>query len=242
MLKNIAIILVETSHAGNIGSTARAMKTMGLENLILVNPHDFPSGEAVALASGADDILENAQVVPSLEVALADAQLILGTSARLRTLPCPLLTPRQSAEIIIPQATQQKIAIIFGRERTGLTNEELAYCHYHIHIPTVEYFSSLNLAAAVQIMCYELRIAELEKTAAPTPAEVQPEHEIASFSEINGFYEHLEKTLYEINFLDPNHPKLILQRLKRLFNRARPDTREVNILRGILSAVEKKHN
>jgi tRNA (cytidine32/uridine32-2'-O)-methyltransferase len=238
MFGNISIILVGTTHPGNIGAAARAMKTMGLARLILVQPEaPFPSGTATALAAGADDILQNAQVVDSLDTALHDAQLIIGTSARSRQIPTTVITPREAAEKIITTKTAINVAIIFGREASGLTNDELARCHFHLHIPTNPAFSSLNLGAAVQIISYELRIALLNK--APTPP--APADDIpATDAEIQLFYQHLEQTLTEINFLKANSPRKLMPRLKRLFNRIVLEKMEFDLLMGILKLIRKK--
>lgn len=252
MLQHIRIVLINTSHPGNIGSAARAMKTMGLTDLVLVDPVDFtpgvPSVHADAMASGADDILANATVVETLEEAVADVSVVLGTSARSRHIPWPLMHPRQAAgkamEVLANKegATGQKIALVFGRERTGLTNEELAQCQVHIHIPTNEEYSSLNVASAVQVLGYEMRMAILAHQGV-LEAEysgqwgVEWDNELANQQEMNGFIQHLEQTLVEIDFLDPNNPRQLMPRMRRLFQRAMPDKIEVNILRGILNKV-----
>lgn len=232
MFEHIRIILVSPSHPGNIGATARAMKNMGLTELYLVRPKDFPSQQAIIRASGADDVLAEACVVESLSSALQDCHVVYGTSARTRSLEKPTATPRQAAAAIAKHPV--KTAIVFGRESTGLTNEELAICHQHIIIPTAEY-RSLNLAAAVQVISYELRIAasEGEGTVAIE------ERSTASVDQILGFYQQLQRVLIDIKFLDPKQPKMLMQRLQRLFNRAQLDTTELNILRGILSRVER---
>lgn len=249
MLQNIRIVLINTSHSGNIGSAARAMKTMGLSDLVLVNPVDFepgkPNEQADAMASGATDLLENAKVVGTLEEAVADVQVVMGTSARSRHLPWPLMHPRQAAgKALEVLPSDQKIALVFGRERTGLTNEELAMCQVHIHIPTNEEYSSLNVASAVQVMAYELRMAVLSHEGQldadySSNWGVEWDNELANQQELNGFIQHLEQTLVEIDFLDPNNPKMLMPRLRRLFQRAIPDKVEVNILRGILKMVSR---
>lgn len=236
MLNQIRIILVEPSHPGNIGAAARAMKNMGLSQLYLVAPAKDPyCGEAIARASGADDVLESAVVVHNMADALVDCERVYGTSARQRTLEKPLLDVREAAAEILagPRST---VAILFGRESSGLTNAELSLCHQHIIIPTDEIFSSLNLAAAVQIISYELRQAA-ELTPPREPAE---QRELATADQVLGFYQHLEQTLADIGFLDPKQPKMLMQRLQRLFNRCEIDTTEINILRGILSKVDQK--
>jgi len=234
-LGSIRIILIATSHPGNIGSTARAMKTMGLNSLYLVSPKSFPDAKAREMAAGADDVLERAVVVHSLDDALIGCQLILGTSARPRGLSLPGVTPASSAELVKQQSDDTQIAIVFGREHSGLTNEELLKCHYHIHIPSNSEYSSLNLAQAVQIIAYELRMKLL------TPnAQVALRHdEYASADEIEQFYEHLKEVFIEIQFLKESNPRRLMQRVRRLFNRVNLEKMEVSILRGMLSQVQK---
>lgn len=233
-MKNIRIVLINTSHPGNIGSAARAMKTMGMTELYLVDPQQFPHPKAEEMASNANDILEKAIVVNTLEEALADCGLVVGTSARSRTIPWPMLSPREFAEKAIKESVGHKVAVIFGREQSGLTNEELHRCHFHIQIPSNPEYSSLNLASAVQVIAYELRVAsEVDQK-----SEIW-DHRFVSAEEMEGFYEHLERILIEIDFLDPKVPRQLMTRLRRLFNRARLDEMEVNILRGILKAAGK---
>jgi tRNA (cytidine32/uridine32-2'-O)-methyltransferase len=234
MLNNIRIVLIETSHPGNIGSAARAMKTMGLKNLYLVAPKHFPHPKADEMASSAVDILAKAVVVKTLAEAVADCHLVIGTSTRSRAIPWPLLSPRELAEKVRTEAESVKTAILFGREQSGLTNEELHSCHFHVQIPANPEYSSLNLAAAVQIIAYELRLASL--TATP----VQWDYQLATADDLEGFYDHLENVLIKLDFLNPKAPRQLMTRLRRLVGRARPDMMEINILRGILSAVEKK--
>src|SRR3990167_3516643 len=235
MLTEVRIILVNPSHPGNVGATARAMKNMGLSELYLVSPEQFPSKEAVIRASGADDLLANACVVPDLMTALRDCVMVYGTSARVRALEKPTLPPREAATEIL--CDKVKSAIVFGRESTGLTNEELAICHRHIVIPTSEGYRSLNLASAVQVIAHELRVPALAETV--TEPQFISQREIASADQVLGFYEHLQNVLIDIKFLDPKQPKMLMQRLQRLFNRAHLDITELNILRGILSRVER---
>ncbi len=237
MLDNIRIILIETSHPGNIGSVARAMKTMGLKNLWLINPKMFPHPKANEMASSAIDVLENAVVVKHLDDALADCHLIVGTSTRSRTIPWPMLSPRELAEKARIESGAQHTAILFGREQSGLTNEELHRCHFHVQIPANPEYSSLNIAAAVQVIAYELRLASLSESMAHTW-----DYPMATGEELEGFYAHLEKVLVELEFLNPKAPRQLMPRLRRLFSRARPDAMEINILRGILGSVEKVHS
>lgn len=231
---SIRIVLVETSHPGNIGSTARAMKTMGLSQLYLVTPLAFPDRKANEMASGADDILDNAHVVPTLAEALTGCQLIFATSARARDIALPPLTPAQCAEQVIEQCDHTEIAIVFGREHSGLTNEELLLCHSHIHVPTDPTFSSLNLSQAVQILAYEIRMRGLN----PAAQSSNKQDALATSEQVALFYEHLETVLIAIDFLKLSNPKRLQQKLKRLFNRAKLEAMEVNILRGILTHIE----
>ncbi len=235
-LNTIRIVLVETSHPGNIGAAARAMKTMGVSELALVTPKDFPSDEATARASGADDILERAPVHETLADALVGCDLVIGTSARIRNLEWPMLNPEQSAEKALSHTG--KTAIVFGRERTGLSNIELDLCHYLLQIPSVPDYQSLNLGAAVQIIAYNLRVASLKKM--PSSRSETP-RQVADSEAMEYFYAHLEQTLIDIDFLDPKQPKQLMRRLRHLFNRSQPDETELNILRGILSASQKQH-
>ncbi len=235
MLDNIRIVLVNTSHPGNIGAAARAMKTMGLKTLYLVAPHAFPHDKANEMAVGASDLLDNAVVVNELAEAIADCGLVVGASARSRTIPWPMLTPRAFAEKAIPEAIHHKIAVVLGREQSGLTNEELHCCHFHLQIPCHPDYTSLNVAAAVQVIAYELYIANLDKDV----PEIR-DYEYATAESMQNFYEHLERVLIDIDFLNIKAPRQLMTRLQRLFNRARLDAMEINILRGILGAVEKK--
>ena len=234
-LSSIRIVLVATSHPGNIGSTARAMKTMGLSSLYLVTPKSFPDYKAKEMAAGADDILDHAVVTGSLDEALAGCQLILATSARPRDLSLPGLIPSACAELVSQQSDNTHIAIVFGREHAGLTNEELLKCHYHIHIPSNPDYSSLNLAQAVQIVAYELRM----KLLAPQAEVTMRVDEYATADEIEQFYEHLKEVFIEIQFLKTAHPRRLMQRVRRLFNRTNLEKMEVSILRGMLSQVQK---
>ncbi|MFM8333000.1 MAG: RNA methyltransferase [Candidatus Methylumidiphilus sp.] len=235
MLSNIRILLVGTTHPGNIGAAARAMKNMGLSDLGLVAPKIYPSAEATARAAGADDILERAQVYADLDAALADRELIVGASARLRTISWPQWTPRQCAARIAA-TPQRKTAILFGRERTGLSNEELERCHFLLHIPCNPEFSSLNIAAALQVVAYEL----FQAAQAATPAD--PEAELlANGEEMESFHGHLLQTLYAIGFLhERKQSPALIRRLRRLFNRAGLEKTDIHILRGILAAVQKR--
>ena len=234
-ISSIRVVLVATSHPGNIGSTARAMKTMGLHSLYLVRPKSFPDYKANEMAAGADDVLENAQIVDTLEEAVVGCQLILATSARPRGLSLPGLIPSSGADLISTKSDNTQVALVFGREHAGLTNEELLKCHYHIHIPSNPEYSSLNLAQAVQIMAYEVRMKLLSPTA---QVSLQMDKE-ASADEIEQFYDHLKAVFIEIQFLKTAHPRRLMLRVRRLFNRVRLETMEVSILRGMLSQVQK---
>ncbi len=244
-LQNIRVVLVNTSHAGNIGGAARAMKNMGLSRLVLVDPEDFPSPNAVARASGATDILDSARVVATLEEALAGCSLVLGTSARDRRIPWPLLDPRECASVSVEQSVGGgEVALVFGREYAGLTNEELQRCQYHVHIPSDPQFSSLNLAAAVQVLTYEVRMAWLAAEGRPTKVEklettAMLDAQPVTVDELENYFGHLEQTLVDIGFLDPAKPRHLMPRLRRLYGRSGISKLEMNILRGILTETQK---
>lgn len=240
-MNNIRIVLVETSHPGNIGSAARAMKTMGLFSLYLVKPKIFPHADATAMAAGADDILFRAIVVETLDEAIADCELVLATSARSRARPWPMLSPREMGEKIISE-NKNNIALVFGRESSGLTNEELQLAHYHVQIPSCEDFSSLNVAQTVQVLCYEIRSAFLlhgeegdHGVIASTSDNIYP-----STKNLEDFYQHLEKLLMKIEFIDAKKPMHQMQKLRRLFARARLEASELQLLRGILTELQKR--
>lgn len=233
---NLRVVLVETTHPGNIGATARAMKNMGLNRLVLVRPALFPHSEAIARAAEAFDILDKAQVVDSLDAALAGCRLVVGTSARRRGVSAPVLDPRQCAGRVADSSRDSEVALLFGRESAGLTNAETDRCHFLVRIPTSPDYSSLNLAAAVLVIAYELRMVDSALDAA------LPEHRwppLATAEEMEHFYTHLEQVLLETGFLNPANPTPLMRRLRRLFNRSQPDRREVNILRGILTSIQK---
>lgn len=234
-MQPVRVVLVNTSHPGNIGAAARAMKNMGLEELFLVAPQLFPHAEATARASGADDLLVRAVCVDTLEAALPDCSLVVGASARNRTLPVPMLDPRECAELVMQQPEGTRAAVLFGRERTGLTNEELDRCHYLVRIPVNPEYPSLNVAAAVQVIAYELRMA----AGVPLPRQ-ENRYRFATAEEMELFYQHLEKTLIGVGFLDAGNPRQLMRRLRRLFGRTRPNCNELNILRGILTAVQQR--
>ncbi len=239
MKSNIRIVLVNTSHPGNIGAVARAMKNMCLGRLYLVQPNGFPSAEATARASGADDVLANAVVCDSLNEALEGCHFVMGTSARDRSLSWPVVNPRECAARVTEESEQHEVALVFGREHSGLTNDELEKCHYLVHIPSNPEYSSLNLGAAVQVISYELMMAKPVENGSLTNEERDP----ADAAQMESFFEHLEATMGEIGFLDSSHPRKLMRRMRRLFNRAQPDKTEINILRGMLAAAQgaKRH-
>ncbi|MFT6351030.1 tRNA (cytosine(32)/uridine(32)-2'-O)-methyltransferase TrmJ [Neptuniibacter pectenicola] len=234
MLSNIRVVLINTFHPGNIGAAARAMKNMGLTNLYLVEPREFPSDEADARAAGAKDLLENATLVNSLEEAIADCQLVIGTSARTkRTFDLPLLNARKGAERIVAESKQGKVALVFGRETMGLHNDELQQCNLHIYIPANPDYPVLNVSQAIQLLCYEVYVAAEEKTY------TEIEEEYPRQKEMGLFYNHLEKVLRTTEFIIPQHEGKVLDKLRRFFNRSRPERTELNMLRGILTSVEE---
>jgi len=231
---SIRIVLVGTTHPGNIGAVARAMKNMGVTDLALVDPRYFPDQEATARASGAEDLLDNATVTETLTDAIADCVFVAGASARARAISWPCLEPRECASKLIEENARGPVAAVFGPEKSGLSNEDLDHCDALLTIPTNPDFSSLNLAMAVQVLTYELQAAHAEK-----PAGYTAETPLATSRDLELFYEHLERVLTDLQFLDPDNPRHLMRRLRRLFIRARPDQNEVNILRGILTAVER---
>ena len=238
-LSNISVVLVNTSHPGNIGATARAMKNMGLSKLVLVQPENFPSGVAVGRAVSATDILDAARVVETLQEAVADCGLVIGASARSRRIPWPMLSPQACAEKVIREKDTIRVALVFGREDSGLNNEELQLCHFHVQIPADEHYPSLNLAAAVMVICYEVRKAALDRIGTAVRAEDEFwDQEKATGEQVEHFYTHLERVMVKIDFHDPENPRQLMQRMRRLFSRIRIDVMEMNILRGILTNIE----
>ena len=228
---SVRIVLVGTTHPGNIGAVARAMKNMGFSDLVLVNPRYFPHEDAIARASGAEDVLEATQVVDTLDVALADCHFVAGASARSRSIEWPTLAPRECAARLVKERATGNVAIVMGPEKTGLSNEQIDRCHVLLTIPANPNFSSLNLAMAVQLICYELRLATLK-----IPKSEVPKIPLATGEEMEHFYKHLENVLIDIGFLVPDNPRTLMRRLRRLFIRAEMDQNEVSILRGILTA------
>ena len=236
--------MVQTSHCGNIGAAARAIKTMNFSQLALVNPKNYNiedakmslSDEALARASSAADVLEAAQIYSTIEEAIADCQFVVGASARNRSMPWPLKDARNTcidlSKII---KSDQKVAILFGRESSGLTNEELSLCNAHVQIPANEAYSSLNIASAMQVLAYELRTQLMDTSICAVDFEP-----LASAKQNELFYEHLEKTLQEIGFLDQHNPRMLMQKFRRLFAKANLEATEMNILRGTLSKIDSK--
>jgi tRNA (cytidine32/uridine32-2'-O)-methyltransferase len=260
LLDNVRIILVNTSDCRNIGSAARAMKTMGLSQLVLVDPIEMPNGQAQALAAGATDVLSNAKVVSTLSEAIDDCGLVVGTSARSRTLPWPMLEPRGCGEKMITEAGEYPVALVFGRESSGFTYEELQLCHFHVQIPANPEYSSLNLAMAVQTLSYEVRTSYLlslddDKQEHSTGngayigknsdgnktfnAKSEDDELYPVTEETERFYQHFDDALKATGFIGDKHPGLVMTKLRRLFNRARPDVKEIKMMRGILASIER---
>lgn len=237
-LDRIRIVLCQTHHPGNIGSAARAMNTMGLTDLRLVNPHTFPHADANTMSTGSTDILEKTRVCASLQQALAGCSLVIGMTARKRELSHHSAAPREMAALAV--STAQDVALVFGNETSGLSNEELILCQHLVHIPANPEYSSLNLAAAVQIMTYELRMALLGAPAPVMTSNPYKQVKPATHEESEGFYGHLQETLIELGYLNPDHPQRLMSRLRKLYTRAELQQEEINILRGILKATQKK--
>jgi tRNA/rRNA methyltransferase len=233
-LDNVRVVLSYPSHPGNIGAAARAMKTMGLESLYLVNPRSFPDKEAETRAAGAWDVLNNTRVCENLDDALSGVTLAAAVTARRRDLSHDIFDARQGAKKLLDQARQLPVALVFGTEMSGLTSEEVSKCQFIVHIPANPAYSSLNLASAVQVMTYELRMA------LPNVGDLPPSlGTLASLDEIELFYCHFEKTMINCGFLDPENPKLLMRRIRRLYSRTTLEKEEVSILRGILNSFEK---
>lgn len=235
VLSGIRVVLCQPSHPGNIGAAARAMKTMGLTRLVLVRPRQFPHPEAETLASGATDVLASALVVETLDAALAGTVLAIGMTARRRDLSHEMLPLREAAGKVIETLHEGEAALVFGTEMFGLSNEELDQCQLAAHIPTNPDYSSLNLAACVQVVSYEL--AQAAQAWAVPATEARP---LATHEEVEAFHAHLEQAMIETGFLNPERPKRLMTRLRRLFARAGLEKEEVNILRGILTANQRK--
>lgn len=239
--QNIRIVLVQTSHPGNIGSAARAMKNMCLEHLYLVAPQNFPDpeGKSRAMAASAVDVLANIRIVDTLDEALAGCTYVVGASARLRSIPWPVIDPRECVQQLTGFAQTGQVALVFGREDRGLTNEELERCNALVHIPGNPDYMSLNIASAVQVLAYEIHMASYLGGERPERQTEFYDHPRATADEVEGLYGHFESALTALGFHDPDNPRQLMRRLRRLFNRAGLDKMEVNILRGILTAAEK---
>ena len=236
----IRMVLVNTTHPGNIGGAARAIKNMGLTELYLVQPREYPAPRAVWRAAGARDILANAKIVESLDEAIEGCGLVVGTSARERRIPWPLINPRECGEKIWSEAASHDVALLFGREDRGLTNSELQKCNFHVHIPSNPDYSSLNLATAVQVLAYEVRMASLQDDKGVLPTMDEWDQPLATADELELFHNHLAETMATLKFYDPDNPKQLLTRMRRLFNRTRMDKMEVSMLRGLLTAAGRK--
>jgi tRNA (cytidine32/uridine32-2'-O)-methyltransferase len=235
-LTEVRIVLVEPSHPGNIGGAARAMKTMGLGSLWLVRPERYPDPQAEWRAAGALDVLDGAHVVDDLNDAIGDCRFVVGTSTRSRRIPWPTLDARGAAERVIAEPPDHPVAILFGRETSGLTNEELQRCHVHLQIPANPDYPSLNLAMAVQVVCYELWLAH----ASPVEAPVSPgDRELAPVEDVEAMLVHLEAVLGQVGFLEPSNPGQVLARFRRLFTRLRLDETEVKMLRGLFTETQR---
>lgn len=243
MLDSIRIVMLRTWHPGNIGSALRAMKTMGLTRLVLVEPNQWPEGDsksiATSMAAGAADMLDKVEVVGSLEEAIDGCNLVVGTSARSRSFPWPMLTSRQCGEKLVEEAKTGEVALVFGQETSGMTNEELQQCHFHVSIDANPDYPVLNVASAVQILCYEIRQALLNQQEFTEESKQSDAVPYPDTRQMEQFYEQLELALGDINFIIRQHPGKIMTKLRRLFNRARPEQEEMNILRGMLSRIRQ---
>jgi TrmH family RNA methyltransferase len=237
-LKNIRFVLSNTSHAGNIGAAARAMKVMGLDQLHLINPTDYPSAEATARASGADDVLYHAAVHKTLDQAIAPCTLVMGTSARNRGMDIEVIDLDQAAQILTAAAKNQSVALIFGKERYGMTNEEMQRCHYLVKFPANPEYSSLNLGAAIQVAAYEVRMKCLQDQL-KSPDEATTEEAFATAEKMASFYDHLFGIMRSVEFIHDENQKSLEQKVRMMFNRLRIEKHEMDILRGFLSAVNK---
>ena len=237
LLNSVKVVLVGTTHPGNIGATARAMKNMGILDLALVEPKEFPSDVATFRSKAAKDILEKASVHTSLEEAISECELVVGTSARGRTVPWPVLNPREAAEEMHKSSLNGKVAIVFGREDRGLTNEELGLCNFHVHIPSDPEYSSLNLSQAVQILAYEIRLSYLQDR------HVNEEYwdvELANNEQTERLINHMDELMQEVDFYDVENPRKLLVRIRRFFKRSKIDVMEANIFRGLFATIQKK--
>tara|TARA_B100000579_G_scaffold55341_1_gene39131 strand:- start:388 stop:1140 length:753 start_codon:yes stop_codon:yes gene_type:complete len=236
LLNSVRVVLVGTTHPGNIGATARAMKNMGIFNLALVEPKDFPSNQAIYRSKAAKDVLENAQVYENLEDAVSDCELVIGTSARGRKVPWPVLNPKDAADEVAIQSVNNKVALVFGREDRGLTNQELGLCNLHVHIPADPEYSSLNLSQAVQILVYEIRVSIFRDE----DHEEYWDVDLANNEQTERLINHMDELMQEVEFYDVENPRKLLLRVRRFFKRSRIDVMEANIFRGLFAAIQKK--
>ncbi|WP_432458983.1 MULTISPECIES: tRNA (cytosine(32)/uridine(32)-2'-O)-methyltransferase TrmJ [unclassified Agarivorans] len=237
MLENVRVVLVGTSHSGNIGSAARAMKTMGISQLYLVAPQAEIDGKSVALSAGASDVLGGTTIVDELADAVADCQLVIGASARSRTLDWPMVDGREAGVKLATEAQQGQVAIVFGRESSGLNNTELQQCHFHVCVPANPEYSSLNLAMAVQLLSYEVRMAHLELQNTYTSSDVVVDYPHAD--DLERFYQHFEQSIADSGFIIKPHPGKVMEKVRRMFNRIRMEKQELNVMRGILTSFDK---
>ena len=236
-LNTVKVVLVGTTHPGNIGAAARAIKNMGIYNLALVKPKEFPSDIAIYRSKAAKDILENAEIYESLEDAIAGCKLVVGTSARARSVPWPVFNPRDAAEEMRKISKQGNVAIVFGREDRGLTNDELGLCNFHVHIPSDPKYSSLNLSQAVQILAYEIRLAYSRDEVI---SEVKWDVDLANNEQTERLIDHMEELMQDVEFYDVENPRKLLLRVRRFFKRSKIDVMEANIFRGLFSAIQKR--
>ena len=236
-LNTVKVVLVGTTHPGNIGAAARAIKNMGIFNLALVKPKEFPSDIAIYRSKAAKDILENAEIYETLKDAIAGCKLIVGTSARARSVPWPVFNPRDAAEEMRKISKQGNVAIVFGREDRGLTNDELGLCNFHVHIPSDPKYSSLNLSQAVQILAYEIRLAYSRDEVI---SEVKWDVDLANNEQTERLIDHMEELMQDVEFYDVENPRKLLLRVRRFFKRSKIDVMEANIFRGLFSAIQKR--
>ncbi|HEY9050686.1 MAG TPA: RNA methyltransferase [Gammaproteobacteria bacterium] len=238
MLDKIRIVMVKTTHPGNIGAAARAMKNMGLQRLYLVSPEQFPSFEASSRAASATDVLQKAVVVDTLAKALQGCTLVVGTTARMRSVQWPQINARQCGELLVEESQQHEVALVFGTERTGLANDELEQCQTLVNIPTGEDYASLNVAQAVQILCYEILMASRAGQITKSPESKSKQDRDATVEQLEGLYQHYLDTMNQLEFFGDRNPEFVMRQLRCLYSRARPSEREVQILRGMLTAAQ----
>ena len=238
MSNNIRFVLLGTSHSGNIGAAARAMKTMGLTDLALVNPEGFPSAQATSMASGADDLLYKAEICTHIDQAIGHCQFVIGTTARKRHLDIPVIDARKAAELLVTESKVNNVALVFGKERYGMTNEEVERCHFLVRLPSVESFSSLNLASAVQVLAYECRMAELANENIRIKEQVADD--CVDAQKMESFFEHYFMVMEKALYLRKHGHESLKTKIRIMYNRIRPKKYEIDILRGFLSKLEKK--